>query len=62
LDGGTLLAELESITTTTDLNVSLVKSEIIDKAVVDAATLANNWGIEIKADKRTRLVNTQRGI
>jgi hypothetical protein len=28
LDGGTLLAELDSVTTTTDLNVSLVKYEM----------------------------------
>jgi hypothetical protein len=59
LDDGTLLAELDNITT--NLNVSLVKSEMRDKAGVDAATLANNWGIEIEAAKRTRLVTTQRG-
>jgi hypothetical protein len=47
LDDGTLLAELENVTTTTDLNVYLVKSEMRDKAGVDAATLANNWGIGI---------------
>jgi hypothetical protein len=33
-----------------------------DKAGVDAATLANNWGIGIEAAKRTRLVTTKRGI
>jgi hypothetical protein len=42
LDDGTLLAELESVTSTTDLNVSLVKSEIREKSGVDAATLAKN--------------------
>jgi hypothetical protein len=47
---------------TTDFNVSLVKSEMRDKAGVDAATLAKNWGIGIEAAKRTRLVTTQRGI
>jgi hypothetical protein len=62
LDDGTLLAELESVTTTTDLNFSLVKSETRDKAGVDDATLANNWGIGIEAAKRTRLLTTQRGI
>jgi hypothetical protein len=62
LDDGTLLSELESVTATTDLNVSLVKSEMRDKAGVDAATLAKNWGIVIEAAKRTRLVSTQRGI
>jgi hypothetical protein len=58
LDDGTLLAEVDSVTVTTDLNVYLVKSEIRDKAVVDAAT----WGICIEAAKRTRLVTTQRGV
>jgi hypothetical protein len=62
LDDGTFLAEMENITTATDLNVSLVKSEIRDKAGVDAATLDNNWGIGIEAAKSTRLVTTQRGI
>jgi hypothetical protein len=60
LDDGTLLAELDN--TTTHLNVSLVKSEMRDKAGVDATTLAKNWGIGIEAAKRTRLVTTQRGI
>jgi hypothetical protein len=60
LDDGTLLTELDSITT--HLNVSLVKSEIRDKAGVDAVTLANNWGIGIEVAKRTRLVTTQGGI
>jgi hypothetical protein len=60
LDDGTLLAELDNITT--NLNVSLVKSEMRDKAGVDATTLAKNWCIGIEAAKRTRLVTTQRGI
>jgi hypothetical protein len=47
---------------TTNLNVSLVKYEIRDKAEVDAATLANNWGIGIEEAKRTRLVTNQRRI
>jgi hypothetical protein len=42
--------------------MSLVRSEIRDKAAVDAETLAKNWGISIEATKRTRLVTTQRGI
>jgi hypothetical protein len=29
---------------------------------VDAATLDNNWGINIEAAKRTHLVTTQRGV
>jgi hypothetical protein len=60
IDDGTLLAELDSITK--KFNVSLVKSEMRDKAGVDAATLAKNRGIGIEASKRTRLVTTQRGI
>jgi hypothetical protein len=60
LDDGTLLAELDN--TTTNLNVYLVKSEMRDKAGVDAATLAKNWGIGIEATRRKRLVTTQRGI
>jgi hypothetical protein len=60
LDDRTLLAELNNITT--NLNVSLVKSEMRDKSGVDASTLAKNWGIGTEASKRTRLVNTQRGI
>jgi hypothetical protein len=62
LDDGTLFEELESVTTTTDLNVSLVKSEMRDKAGVDAETLSNNRGIGIEAAKRKLLVTTQRGI
>jgi hypothetical protein len=60
LDDGTLLAELDDITT--NLNISLVKSEMRDKAGVNAATLAKNWGIGIEATKRMHLVTTQRGI
>jgi hypothetical protein len=60
LDDGTLLAELDNITT--HFNVSLVKSKRRGNAGVDAATLANKWGIGIEATKRTRLVTTQRGI
>jgi hypothetical protein len=62
LDYGTLLDELDNVITTTDLNMSLVKSEMRDKAGVDAETLTKNWGIGIEADKRTRLLTTQRGI
>jgi hypothetical protein len=62
LDGGTLLAELDCITTTTYLNVSLVNSEMRENAGFDAATLAKKWGVGIEAVKRTRLMTTQRGI
>jgi hypothetical protein len=58
----TLLEELDCVTTTTYLNVSLVKSEMRDTAGVDAATLAKKCGIVVEAVKRTRLVTTQRRI
>jgi hypothetical protein len=60
LDDGTLLAELDD--TNLNLDISLVKFEMRDKAGVDAAKLAKNWGIGLEAAKRTRLVTTQRGI
>jgi hypothetical protein len=60
LDDGTLLAELDE--NNSNLNVSMVKSEMRDKGGIDAATLAKKWGIGIEAAKRTRLVTTQRGI
>jgi hypothetical protein len=53
------LAELDD--NNLNLNISLVKSEMRDKTGIDAATLANNWGIGIEAAKRTRLLTTQRG-
>jgi hypothetical protein len=59
LDDGTLLGELDD--NNLNLNISLVKSEMRDKAGIDAATLAKNWGIGIEAAKRTHLVTTQRG-
>jgi hypothetical protein len=62
LDDWTLLSELDSVTTTTYLNVSLVKSEMRCKVGVDAATFAKNWGTGFEATKRTRLVTTRRGI
>jgi hypothetical protein len=60
LDDGTLLSEVDE--NNLNLNVSMVKSQMRDKCGIDAATLANNWGIGIEAAKRTRLVTTQRGI
>jgi hypothetical protein len=56
LDDGTLLAEFDE--THLNLNISLVKSEMRDKAGIDAATLAKNWGIGLEAAKRTHLVTT----
>jgi hypothetical protein len=62
LDDGTFLAELDNVTTTTDLDMSLVKSDMRYKAGVCASTLAKNWGIGIEAAKRMRLMTTQRGV
>jgi hypothetical protein len=62
LDDGTLIAELQCLAATTDLNVSLVNSEMRDKGGVDTVTLAKNCGIEIEATKRTHLMTTQRGV
>jgi hypothetical protein len=61
IDDGILLAELDNVTTSTDLNMSLLKSEMRDKDGVDAATLANNWGIGIQAAKRMRLNDHSNG-
>jgi hypothetical protein len=60
IDDGTLLAELDD--SNLNLNVSLVKTEMRDNGGIDAATLADNWGIGIEAAKSTRLVTTQMGI
>jgi hypothetical protein len=60
LDDGKLLAELDDINM--NLNISLVKSEMRHNAGVDAATLANNWGIGLEEAKRMRVVTTQKGI
>jgi hypothetical protein len=60
LDDGTLLAELDG--KKLNLNISLVKSEMRDKAGVDVTTLSNYWGIGLEASKSTRLVTTQRRI
>jgi hypothetical protein len=56
LDDGTLLAKLDEANS--NLNVSMVKSKMRDKGGINAATLANNWGIGIEAAKMTRLVTT----
>jgi hypothetical protein len=60
LDDGTLLAQLDE--NNSNFNVSMVKLEMRDKCGIDAATLANNWGIVIEADNRTGLVTTKREI
>jgi hypothetical protein len=44
LDDGTLLAELDE--TNSNLNVTMVKSEMRDTCGIDDATLDNNWGME----------------
>jgi hypothetical protein len=61
LDDGTLIAELDCLTTTKYFNVCLVNSEMRDKAGVDSATLAKNWGIGIEAGRMMHLMTNQRG-
>jgi hypothetical protein len=39
-----------------------VFGELLNEAIVDSATLAKNWGVEIEAANMTHLVTTQRGI
>jgi hypothetical protein len=56
------LRQKEAEIKNSNLNISLVKSEMRHKAGIDAATLAKNWGIGLEAAKRTRPVTTQRGI
>jgi hypothetical protein len=41
--------------------MSSLTADIRDGGGVDVSTLAKNFGIEIEAAKRTRLVTTQRG-
>jgi hypothetical protein len=62
LDKSTLLPELKHNVNISELNVSSIHATLWDKGGVDAATLANNFGIGIEAAKRTRLVTTQRGM
>jgi hypothetical protein len=45
-----------------DVSKASVVATTRDKGGVDAAMLANNWGIGIEAAKRTHLITTQRGI
>jgi hypothetical protein len=45
-----------------EVNMSILKSDMHDGGGVDVANLENNFGIGIEAAKRIRLVNTQRGV
>jgi hypothetical protein len=51
LDDGALFSELDD--TNLNLNISFLKSEMRDKAGVDAATLAKNWGIGLEGARNT---------
>jgi hypothetical protein len=62
LDNITLLTELKHNANISDMNVSSIHATMQEKGGVDAVTLAKNFGIGIEAAKRTRLVNTQRGV
>ena len=62
LDDITLLPKLRQNVNDSDAKLSAVSATMRDKDRVYGATLAKNLGIGIEAAKRTRLVNTQRGI
>jgi hypothetical protein len=61
-DDNTLLLDLSKHAQIYDVKVSSVIETMRDKGGVDAATLANNFGIGIEAAKRMHLVITQREI
>jgi hypothetical protein len=44
-----------------EVNMSSLTADMRDGGGVDVETLAKNFGIDIEAAKRTRLMNTQRG-
>jgi hypothetical protein len=59
LDDSSLLQEMTSHVHISEVNMS---ADMRDGGGVDVATLANNFGIGIEADKITLLVITQRGV
>jgi hypothetical protein len=61
LDDISLLQEMTSHVHISEVNMSSLTADMRDGGGVDVATLANNFGIGIKAAKRTRLMITQRG-
>jgi hypothetical protein len=60
LDESTLLLELKRNVKISEVKMSSINATTREKGGVDAATLANNWGICIEATKRTCLMTTQR--
>jgi hypothetical protein len=61
LDDSSLLQEMKSQVHISEANISSLKVDMGDGGGADVATLANNFGIGIKASKITRIVTTQRG-
>jgi hypothetical protein len=62
LDDSSLLQEMTSHVHISEVNMSSLTADMRGGGGVDVATLANNFGIEIEAAKRTHLVTTQRGV
>jgi hypothetical protein len=62
LDDSSLLQDMTSHVHISEVNMSSLTADMRDGGGVDVATLAKNFGIGIEAAKRTRLVNTQRGV
>jgi hypothetical protein len=62
LDDSSLLQEMTSHVNISEVNMSSLTVDMRDGGGVDVATLAQNFGIGIEAAKKTRLVNTQRGV
>jgi hypothetical protein len=62
LENITLLAELKHNVNIADLNVSSIHATMRDKGGVDAATLANHFGIGIEVAKRKTIMTTQMGV
>jgi hypothetical protein len=62
LDDSSLLQEMKSHVHISEVKMSILTADTRDGGGVDVATLANNFGIEIKAAKRTCLMTPQRGV
>jgi hypothetical protein len=62
LDYNTILPESKKCAQISDVSMDSMVATMRDKGCIDAANLANNWGIGIDAANKTFLVTTQRGI
>jgi hypothetical protein len=61
IDDSSLLQEITVHVHISEVNMSSLTNDMRDGGGVDVATLANNFGIGIEADTRTRLMTTQKG-